>query len=379
MLAGRTGLRIGRLALNRAREVGVGPDRLRGDDARMAPSFVHSQHRTNGQVGDRFLDRRREAKRAWRRLVAATVLAATALMVGTAPAVTQQNGGETDGSGTGPAAGQVRNEGETGPGTGSAQGPVYGFSELRFVNPRARIGLPEPMPGPVIRFVVADDFPPFAFIDGAGRLAGVHVDLIRRICAALDLACTLQARRFDRVPAAADDDPTNLVLAAGLAVSEATAERFAFSRPYYRFAARFLAAEGVEHGEDWRETATIGVVDGTAHAAYLRAAFPEAETLGFADAETLFRAVRQGEVTHAFGDGIDLAFWLASERAGGCCRLVGAPIFSAPFFGEGLAFAVPHGQAQLVQALDAALARLEGSGELETLMLTAFPLDPLGL
>ena len=84
-------------------------------------------------------------------------------------------------------------------------------------------------------------------------------------------------------------------------------------------------------------------------------------------------------MTHAFGDGIDLAFWLASERSGGCCRLVGAPIFSAPFFGEGLAFAVPHGQAELVQALDAALARLEGSGELETLMLTAFPLDPLGL
>ena len=214
------------------------------------------------------MDRRREAKRAWRRLVAVTVLAATALMAAviavTTPAATQQNGGETDGSGTGPAAGQVRNEGETGPGTRSAQEPVYGFSELRFVNPRARIGLPEPMPGPVIRFVVADDFPPFAFIDGAGRLAGVHVDLIRRICAALNLACTLQARRFDRVLAAADEDPMNLVLAAGLAVSQETAERFAFSRPYYRFAARFLAAEGVEHGDNWRETATIGVVDGTA-------------------------------------------------------------------------------------------------------------------
>jgi len=44
----------------------------------------------------------------------------------------------------------------------------------------------------------------------------------------------------------------------------------------------------------------------------------------------------------------------------------------------GLAFAVPQGQPQLVQALNAALTRLESSGELETIMLTAFPLDPLG-
>lgn len=299
----------------------------------------------------------------------------------------QQNQGETDGSGNGPAAEQERDGSETGSATGPAQEssqepnqePAYGLSDLRFINPRARIGLPEPMPGPVIRFVVADDFPPFAFIDGAGRLAGVHVDLVRRICSTLDLACTLQARRFDRVLAAVDENPDNLVLAAGLAVGEETAERFAFSRPYYRFAARFLTAEDVDQEEGWQADAIIGVVDGTAHAAYLREAYTEPDIIGFADAETLFRSVRQGDVTHAFGDGVDLAFWLASDRSAECCRLVGTPIFSAPFFGEGLAFAVPHGQAELIQALDAALARLESSGELETLMLTAFPLDPLGL
>lgn len=254
-----------------------------------------------------------------------------------------------------------------------------GLSNLRFINPRARIALPEPMPGPVLRFVVADDFPPFAFLDGTGRLAGVHIDLIRAICDTLDLPCTLQARRFDQVAAAVQDDPNNLVLAAGLAVDRDTADRFTFSLPYYRFAARFVGASADAGNPDWVNGARIGVVENTAHAAFLRDAYADAEIATFPAAADLFRALRNEDISHAFGDGIDLAFWLASDQSGDCCAFVGPPIFSVTYFGEGLAFAVPRGQSQLVQALNAALIRLESSGDLETIMLTAFPLDPLGL
>jgi polar amino acid transport system substrate-binding protein len=261
---------------------------------------------------------------------------------------------------------------------GSDAAPM-GLSDLRFINPRARIALPEPMPGPVLRFVVADDFPPFAFLDGTGRLAGVHIDLIRAICDTLDLPCTLQARRFDQVVAAVQDDPNNLVLAAGLAVTRDTAERFTFSLPYYRFAARFIGARADAENPDWVDGARIGVVENTAHAAFLRDAYADAEIVTFSAGEDMFRALRNEDISHAFGDGIDLAFWLASDRSGDCCAYVGPPIFSVTYFGEGLAFAVPRGQSQLVQALNAALIRLESSGDLETIMLTAFPLDPLGL
>jgi polar amino acid transport system substrate-binding protein len=258
-----------------------------------------------------------------------------------------------------------------------------GLSDLRFINPRARIALPEPMPGPVLRFVVADDFPPFAFLDGSGRLSGVHIDLIRAVCDTLDLPCTLQARRFDQVTAAAQEDPNNLVLAAGLSITRQNAERFTFSLPYYRFAARFVGAQSAEaqtsDSADWLNDARIGVVENTAHAAFLRDAYADTEIETFPNAQAMLRALRREDISHAFGDGVDLAIWLASNQSGDCCAFVGQPIFSVSYFGEGLAFAVPRGQSQLVQALNAALIRLESSGELETIMLTAFPLDPLGL
>lgn len=254
-----------------------------------------------------------------------------------------------------------------------------GLSDLRFINPRARIALPEPMPGPVLRFVVADDFPPFAFLDGTGRLAGVHIDLIRAVCDTLDLPCTLQARRFDQVTVAANEDPNNLVLAAGLAITRQNAERFTFSLPYYRFAARFIGAQSDEPNPDWIDNARIGVVENTAHAAFLRDAYADTDIEAFPTAQAMLRALRREDISHAFGDGVDLAIWLAGNQSGDCCAFVGQPIFSVTYFGEGLAFAVPRGQSQLVQALNAALIRLESSGELETIMLTAFPLDPLGL
>ncbi|MBV6656274.1 MAG: transporter substrate-binding domain-containing protein [Devosiaceae bacterium] len=255
---------------------------------------------------------------------------------------------------------------------------VDGLGELRFINPRSRIVLPEPMPGPVLRFVVADDFPPFAFIDGAGRLSGAHVDLIRRLCDVLALACTVQTRQFDQVLAAVDEDPLNLVLVAGLSVSAELADDLAFSLPYFRYAGRFVALRAVDERDGWIDRARIGVLEGTAHEAFLARAYAGANVTSYEGSDDLFRALRRGDVSHVFGDGVNLAFWLAGGQSGDCCRFVGQPLFSLRYFGEGLTLAVPRGQPELIQALNAGLARLESSGELEVIMLTAFPLDPLG-
>src|SRR5574337_1289599 len=50
-----------------------------------------------------------------------------------------------------------------------------------------------------IRFLTADDYPPFEFLGADGALAGYNVDLARSICGELKASCTVQPRRWDNL------------------------------------------------------------------------------------------------------------------------------------------------------------------------------------
>ncbi len=50
-----------------------------------------------------------------------------------------------------------------------------------------------------IRFLTADDYPPFEFMGPDGTLAGFNVDLARAICDELQASCTIQPRRWDNL------------------------------------------------------------------------------------------------------------------------------------------------------------------------------------
>ena len=53
---------------------------------------------------------------------------------------------------------------------------------------KERLPKPDLSALPRLRFLTTTDFPPFNFLDGAGRLSGFHIDLARAICAELDIA-----------------------------------------------------------------------------------------------------------------------------------------------------------------------------------------------
>ena len=55
-----------------------------------------------------------------------------------------------------------------------------------------------------LRFLTTTDFPPFNYLDGDGKLSGLHVDLARAICAELAIAdkCQIQALPWGELEAA---------------------------------------------------------------------------------------------------------------------------------------------------------------------------------
>lgn len=229
-----------------------------------------------------------------------------------------------------------------------------------------------------LRFLTTTDFPPFNFLDPNGRLSGLHVDLARAICAELDIAakCQIQALPWDELERALLDGQGEAIIA-GVSPSQQTRAKYAFSRPYLQFPARFLTRKSATLKEPiFRgiENERVGVMAGSAHETMLRDYFPTAQAVTYSRQEWLLGDLKEGKIAAAFGDGMRFSFWLAGAESDGCCRFAGGPYLAPEYLGTGLAIAVAADRQSLAEAIDYALHEISVKGRFAELYLRYFPI-----
>ena len=247
-----------------------------------------------------------------------------------------------------------------------------------FWDPRRRPERPDLSRLTVIRFLTETDYPPFNFTGPDGNPAGFNVDLARAICDEIKVTCTIQMRRFDTLLDALTSNKGDAIIAS-MAVTPAMRARVDFSDPYYRAPARFVSRKDAVMPEirpEYLEGKKIGAVAGSAHEAYLKAMFTDAEIKSYPDSETMRAALRRGEVDFIFGDGISLAFWINGTDSADCCAFSGGPFVESRYFGEGIGIAVRRGNDVLRQAFNWAQFGLWEKGRYTDLWLRYFPISP---
>jgi len=239
-------------------------------------------------------------------------------------------------------------------------------------DPDAREILPNLTPVPAIRFLTTADFPPFNFRDANGELIGFNVDLARRICAEVNVACTIQAWPWEQAANALSDSQGDALIA-GLAMTPENGELFDFSAIYLALPGRFVTRAEAIAGFSPAGLAgrQVAVRAGSAHETFMATYLPAAELVRFDSELEALDAVRSGAVHAYFGDAMRAAFWLNDNLA--CCGFAGDPYFRPHLFGEGLTIAVPAGNDPVRHALDWALVRLKDNGILDELYLRWFP------
>jgi polar amino acid transport system substrate-binding protein len=229
-----------------------------------------------------------------------------------------------------------------------------------------------------IRFLTDDDFPPFHFPGLDGQLAGFNIDLARAICSELKIACTIQARRWDTLLTSLETNQGDAVIAS-MRPKEADWLRFSFSLPYYRTPARFVmrkdkASASISEPSTAALTGrTVGVVAGSAHAAFLANFYPKTAVVTRPDHNEIVRLLARGEVDVVFGDGISLALWLNGAEGTDCCQFLGRAFFEDRYFGEGAMIAFRKDSNAMRRAVDYALYRLAETGEYQQIMQKYFP------
>jgi polar amino acid transport system substrate-binding protein len=256
-----------------------------------------------------------------------------------------------------------------------------------------------PVPGApkLIRFLTADDYPPFEFIGADGNLSGYNIDVARAICEELKRACTIQPRRWDNLLDALEAKEGDAVIASLKETAE-TRQRAIFTSAYYLTPARFVAlakawpidaramsfpraassGEIATEGEMRPESlgkARIGVEKGSAHEAFLRAFFARSQVQTYPDRAALMTALREGAVDFVFGDAISLAIWMNDPKAEQCCVFRGGPFLEPAYFGEGVGMEVRPDDEDLRRTLNWALQRLDERGVMAELYLKYFPIS----
>jgi polar amino acid transport system substrate-binding protein len=247
-----------------------------------------------------------------------------------------------------------------------------------FWDPRRRPERPDLSRLQTIRFLTDLNYPPFDFAGPDGNPAGFNVDLARLICDEIKIACTIQARPFETLLDALNANQGDAVIAS-MAANAETRKRADFTDPYYRTPARFVARTDSAMADVLPELVAgkkIAVVAGTAHEAYLKQMFTQAEIRSYPNAAAARAALKNTDVDLLFGDGIALSFWLNGTDSAGCCMFRGGPFLDSRFFGEGVGIAVKRGNDVLRQALNWALFRQWEKGSFTDLWLRYFPISP---
>jgi polar amino acid transport system substrate-binding protein len=247
-----------------------------------------------------------------------------------------------------------------------------------FWDPRRRPERPDMSRVSVIRFVTETDYPPFNFAAPDGNPQGFNIELARMMCDELKIACTVQMRRFETLVPALNANQADAAIAS-IATTPEMRTKVDFSDPYYRTPARFVTKRDSPIDDalpERLEGKKVAVVSGTAHEAYLRALFTEAEVRGYPSADVARLALRRGDVDLLFGDAISLTFWLNGTDSENCCAFRGGPYMDSRFFGEGIGIAVRKGNETIRLALNWALFRVWEQGRFTDLWLRYFPISP---
>lgn len=245
-----------------------------------------------------------------------------------------------------------------------------------FWDPHHHVAKPDFSSLRSLRFLTEDDYPPFHFALPDGTLSGFDVDLARAICEELKISCTIQARRFDTLIGALNDDQGDALMAA-IRIDRQSRATLDFTAPYYITPARFAAIAALSSAPASPESLrgkTVGVEAKSAHEAYLETFFPDTIRKPYDSQKALRDALVKGEIDTIFGDGIALSLWLDSSEGRTCCAFRGGPFIDPKFFGEGVGIAVKKGNVLLRQTLDYALAELAARGTYANLYLKYFPL-----
>jgi polar amino acid transport system substrate-binding protein len=202
-------------------------------------------------------------------------------------------------------------------------------------------------------------YPPFNFVDTAGKIGGFDVDIGLALCAKMQVECEVVAQDWDGIIPGLIAKKYDMIIAS-MFITEERKKQVAFSDPYYMAAMTHVAAKGAGITAFTNEALkgkVIGAQAGTTQAEYIAAVYPDAEIKLYPT---------QDEAN------LDM---VSKNNDGKCCELIGEPITDPKFVGDGVGIALRQDDNDLREKLNKALADIRADGTYKAINDKYFTID----
>jgi len=218
-----------------------------------------------------------------------------------------------------------------------------------------------------VRIGTEGAYPPWNYVDDAGKLAGFEIELGNALCEKAGVSCEFVQNEWDSIIpnlVAGNYD----VIMAGMSITEERRETIDFSEDYFPpEPSRFLAASGADLDFENLKGVKIGAQGATIQAAWLEENMAEGNTLlTYETPDQSVADLMAGNIDLLFADGDFLS--PVADASGGKVEFAGPGVS----LGGGVGMGMRKDDQELQQKMAAALEALKADGTVDKLIKAAF-------
>jgi len=267
-----------------------------------------------------------------------------------------------------------------------------GKEEAQQAGPAAG-GLPNPL-----RVATEGAYPPYNMVDASGNLVGFEIDMMKDICKRMGTECKFQAQAWDGMIPALQAGHFDAIVA-GMSITDERMAAVDFSSGYTTTPAYLVSAnanplQDVDYGieridlteitpeeqaaidkiKDLLKGKVLGVQTSTIHANFVDKYLADVVDIRRYDTqENLALDLQTGRVEVGLADAITWNAFL--QRPEGKDFSYFGPGFDGGLFGRGQGIAISKNRAELLAALNKAIAEMKADGAMKNLSVQWFGFD----
>jgi arginine/ornithine transport system substrate-binding protein len=230
-----------------------------------------------------------------------------------------------------------------------------------------------------IKIAVEGAYPPFSFIDNAGKPVGFDVDIAKALCVEAKLDCEIVTQEWDGLIPGLNARKYSAIVAS-MTITDERRQVVDFTDSYYRSPVRFMALRGKEFdfAKGGLGGKVIGVQSGTVYDKWLAETYPDAEIRSYPSTEEHNADLMSGRVDLVVTDALALLGGFLQTPEGKDYDLVGPDLTDRRLVGDGVGIAVRKGDDELRGTLNKAISAIRTDGTYDKINKTYFPIDIFG-